>query len=42
MSSSLPSDQFYDAYELDEDVLGPPHGIALGYEEWAKLQTPGL
>ena len=37
--------QFIDAYELDEDSLGAPHGVALGYEEWARQQplgTPGL
>ena len=29
---------FFSAYEIDKDVLGPPHGIAMGYEEWKKQQ----
>jgi len=32
---------FFTALELDEESLGNPHGVALGYEEWAKLQKPG-
>jgi hypothetical protein len=32
---------FFGALELDEEVLGPPHGVSLGYDEWAKLQEPG-
>lgn len=42
MTASLPPDDFFDAYELDEDVLGPSHGIALGYEEWLKKQSPKI
>lgn len=41
MEAAFPSNDFFDAYELDLEVLGPPHGTALGYEEWAKLQPPG-
>jgi len=41
MEEAFPSMDFFDAHELDLEVLGPPHGIALGYEEWAKLQPPG-
>jgi hypothetical protein len=38
---SIPSMDFFYAYELDTNLLGPPHGIALGYDEWVKLQPPG-
>lgn len=41
MDELYPPDDFFDAHELDQEALGPPHGIALGYEEWAKLQLPG-
>lgn len=41
MMNSIPSMDFFYAHEIDQDVLGPPHGIALGYDEWVKLQSPG-
>lgn len=41
LKASFPSMNFFGAYELDKDLLGEPHGIALGYDEWAKLQPPG-
>jgi hypothetical protein len=41
LNQAFPDEYFFDAYELDLEVLGPPHGIALGYDEWAKLQPPG-
>lgn len=41
MDEAFPSNDFFDAHELDQETLGPPHGIALGYDEWAKLQPPG-
>lgn len=34
-------DTFFSAYELDKDVLGHPHGIALGFTEWARQQPEG-
>lgn len=41
LNAAMPDGDFYDAYELDHNELGAPHGVALGYEEWAKLQPPG-
>jgi hypothetical protein len=41
MEQAFPPDDFIEAYELDQEILGPSHGIALGYDEWAKLQPPG-
>ena len=41
MKNAYPDKDFFDAYELDQEVLGPPHGVSLGYDEWAKLQEPG-
>lgn len=33
---------FFDAYELDQDELGEPHGIAIGREEWDRLHPTNL
>jgi len=41
LEEAFPNSDFFDAHELDQEVLGPPHGISLGYDEWAKLQEPG-
>lgn len=41
LEEAWPDIDFFDAFELDQEVLGEPHGYALGYEEWAKLQEPG-
>lgn len=41
LDAAMPDPDFYDAYELDIAALGAPHGIALGYDEWKKLQPPG-
>jgi hypothetical protein len=41
MQEAFPDQDFFDAHELDQEVLGPPHGVSLGYDEWAKLQEPG-
>jgi hypothetical protein len=32
---------FFGALEIDKEILGPPHGVSLGYEEWVKLQEAG-
>jgi hypothetical protein len=41
LQAAFPDQDFFDAYELDKEVLGEPHGYSLGYDEWAKLQSPG-
>ena len=41
LKEAFPENAFFEAFELDKETLGEPHGIALGYEEWSKLQEPG-
>lgn len=36
-----PFRDFNFAMELDLDVLGPPHGIALGHTEYYRVNGPG-
>ena len=34
LEDPIMNDDFGDALELDEDALGPPTGVAIGFEAW--------